>query len=250
MVTADTTLPVPGTNDQYTKSINTGILGSPNSDYTFVSGTQTVNFDTSKQGVCRLVASAAATTTVALQNPAPGRLVTIYAIPGATTALTLAISGASIQWQGSTPSMTIPAGTQTASLTLRYDEILNSGAGAWVEVARSGFVPSWIAPTLGSNISNLGSGYAAAGYYKNPQREVSLKGVLTGSGLTANATIFTLPQGFWPAETKLFNGISNNGSVNGIASITVDTAGAVKVNAVSGTAYFSPLENARFYAAN
>lgn len=245
MVAADNVLPVPGTGDQYTKSINAGILGPPPTDYVFVSGAQTVNMDTSKFGVLRVVAAASSTTTINLQNPLPGRMVTIYAIPGATTALTLVING-TLQWQGDAPNLVIPAGTQIASLTFRYDEILNSGAGTWVEVARHGFDPGWTAPTLGASITNLGSGYATAGYYKDANRYVHLKGVLAGAGLTAGATIFTLPAGYRPSETRLFTGVSNNGSVTGLATITVENNGAVKVNVTNGTGYFTALENARF----
>lgn len=244
-----TVLVPPGTNDIYTSAINNGILGPPNSDYTLINGTQTVTCDTSKQSVFRFTATGAATLTPNLTNPKPGRIVTLYFSQTSLGSVTL-VPPAHVQWRGSAPNLTIPASTMwDASLTLRYDEVQLSGAGVWVEVDREGFLPGWIVPTLGSNIANLGSGWQTAGYHVNKERLVTIKGILTGTGLISNALIFQLPVGYRPVESVLANGAAYNGTTVGTGAVSVDTSGNVRVNGTpTGTTIFSAMNGVRFFA--
>ncbi len=59
------------------------------------------------------------------------------------------------------------------------------------------FTPKWTAPTLQNSWVDFGSGFAPAGYYKDPDGRVYLRGLVKDG--TDNATIFTLPEGFRPA---------------------------------------------------
>lgn len=88
----------------------------------------------------------------------------------------------------------------------------------------------WNAPILSPNISNLGSGFNPAGYLINGEKEVTLRGLVTGTGLTSGSTIFTLPAGFRPPNTYSFGLVGSNGTAQGIWRIDITPAGVVEVD--------------------
>jgi hypothetical protein len=89
----------------------------------------------------------------------------------------------------------------------------------------------WIAPTLINAFVNVGSGNSLAGYYKDPNGVVRLRGrIATGA---SGASPFTLPVGFRPSATKTFPIVSNN--VFGYVTIT--NLGVVTV--FGNTAFYS-----------
>lgn len=247
MPAAHTTLLTPGTNDEYTTIINNGILGAPNADYALVGGAGvTVTCDTSKCSVFRIAGTTGVTLTVALTNAVDGRDVTLYFIAnsGGTMGITLP---ASVVHLGTPPLLTLVANA-VASIRLRWDAIMNSGAGGWVEVSRTGFQPTWIAPTLGGSMTNLGSGWTNVGYKIDQQKYVEIQGMIAGAGIVNAATIFTLPVGYRPPAAHLFTTMSLNGTTPGFGNVSVAANGDVKVNSTTGTTAFS-LEGIRFPAA-
>tara|TARA_B100001564_G_C20470527_1_gene592415 strand:- start:46 stop:861 length:816 start_codon:yes stop_codon:yes gene_type:complete len=68
---------------------------------------------------------------------------------------------------------------------------------------------TWIAPTFGTNWGNYGGTYNTAGYYRDGDGIVHLRGLVTGGSYGSTGTIFTLPAGFRPGGRHLFSIISN-----------------------------------------
>lgn len=79
----------------------------------------------------------------------------------------------------------------------------------------------WSAPTFQNAWTNYGSGYATAGYYRQPDGWVRLKGLIRGG--TTNATMFTLPAGYRP-PFEVYASVISNGST---ARLRITTSGAV-----------------------
>jgi hypothetical protein len=99
-------------------------------------------------------------------------------------------------------------------------------------VGMTGFFtqPSWTAPTLQGTWANFGGSYEAAGYMKDRNGFVHLKGLVkTGSGV-----IFNLPVGHRPSEEKIFASIGNGT----LADIRVSTNGDVSMYS-GNSAYLS-----------
>jgi len=105
---------------------------------------------------------------------------------------------------------------------------------AWV--LATPLLNSWVTPGA------LGATYQVAGFTKTPDGEVLARGVI-GAGVV-NTTIFTFPTGYRPLLTEVFSCAANGGS----ATVSVDSAGVVKVLAYTGggTNVFVSLAGIRF----
>lgn len=66
----------------------------------------------------------------------------------------------------------------------------------------------WLLPTLTSGVTNLGQGYQTAGYYKDAQGFIHLRGFLQGA--SNGKTLFTLPVGYRPSSQRVFATFSNH----------------------------------------
>ena len=66
--------------------------------------------------------------------------------------------------------------------------------------------PTYIAPTLINSWANLGSGFQAAGYFKDADGIVHLAGMVTGGG---NTSVFVLPAGYRPLTKHRFVVLAN-----------------------------------------
>lgn len=99
----------------------------------------------------------------------------------------------------------------------------------------NGFIEteSVTAPVLLNGWSNYGSGYKAAGYYKDKERIVHLSGMLNNSA-PAGTVLFNLPISYRPAGGSLIVMAPN--TVTGFTQITVNSNGNVTCgpNAVPG----------------
>lgn len=93
-------------------------------------------------------------------------------------------------------------------------------------------VEQFIAPTLTNSWVNFGGVRNPAGYYKDANSRVYLRGVVK-SGTVGNAA-FTLPAGYRPANTELFAVVSNDlfGAVNVLSNGDVTPA-------IGSNVYFS-----------
>lgn len=97
--------------------------------------------------------------------------------------------------------------------------------------------PGWTAPTLLGTWVNFGAPYGNAGYRKDSNGVVHLRGLVkNGSG-----GIFTLPTGYRPTADMIFVTHSNSNP----SSLIVRAAGGVEYNG-GGTAYFV-LDGVTFY---
>jgi hypothetical protein len=94
------------------------------------------------------------------------------------------------------------------------------------------YTPAWVAPTFAGTWANFGSGNLPAGYMKDANGFVHLRGAIATG--TINTTAFTLPAGYRPSLNVNFACASN--SAFGYLSIT--SAGVVNP-AVGSNVWFS-----------
>ena len=138
---------------------------------------------------------------------------------------------------GSTPIAT--PGTQSGWCLDEFDtdaggvSIGSGGASVarhWQEGVRTTKVPPLVytAPTLLNSWVNFGGTWATAGYAKDDQGVVRLKGLLK-DGITALGTsIFKLPVGYRPSEDRVFSVATFNGVSLIHARVDVASNGDVK----------------------
>ena len=106
---------------------------------------------------------------------------------------------------------------------------------------------AWIAPTLLNSWVNMSTEptRVVAGYRKDPNGDVKLKGEVGAAAAPSNVHAFTLPDGYRPAAFMEFGVRYWNGSTNVLGMVGINTAGLVKIynNAnstpASGDDYFS-----------
>ncbi len=96
-----------------------------------------------------------------------------------------------------------------------------------IVTAVSGFSSGW---------SNYGSGYEVAGYYRDAQDRVHLRGAIK-SGTAGGSTVFTLPSGLRPANRLPFIVQSSTGTGSGRVDVRSD--GTVTVESVGSNALLS-----------
>jgi hypothetical protein len=101
---------------------------------------------------------------------------------------------------------------------------------------------SWIAPTLLNSWVNFGAPYAVAGYRKDAEGWIWLRGLIKDGTVSAATSILTLPSGYRPAD-QLRLPIDSNGAHG---SLIVFASGSVTC-AVGSNIYLSL--NAVFKAA-
>jgi hypothetical protein len=89
------------------------------------------------------------------------------------------------------------------------------------------------APTLLNNWENYDATFAQAGYYKDVDGIVSLRGLIKFGVLTSNSIMFILPSGYRPSERLIF--LVNNSDVVG----RVDVLPTGEVVGVTGAGVFN-----------
>jgi hypothetical protein len=89
--------------------------------------------------------------------------------------------------------------------------------------------PGWTEPELKSSWSNCGSGYQAAGYYRDMGDVVRLRGVLAGGNTAPGALLFSLPAGHRPSAVEVF-AVDSNGAH---CAIRISPEGDVRLAAVA-----------------
>ena len=106
------------------------------------------------------------------------------------------------------------------------------------------FAPSWIAPTLVNSWTNFNLGLYEVKYCKDFFGWVHLRGGLK-NGSSLNATMFTLPSGYRPAQKMIFSVGGHNGAA---VNIHVDSNGEVAVDGSNGFTNLVLLDNIYYYA--
>lgn len=91
--------------------------------------------------------------------------------------------------------------------------------------------PTWTDATLQNGWTNYGSGFNTAGYYKDQLGIVRLKGFITGGSTISGTNLFTLPNGYRPAN-KQFRAVNSN---NVFGSLSIEATGEVKFEAGNNT---------------
>ncbi len=100
----------------------------------------------------------------------------------------------------------------------------------------------YIAPTLQNSWVNFGSPHAVAGYYKDKENRVQLKGLIKDGSVVFNTPMLTLPVGYRPSEILVFV-VANSG---GFARVDVYPTGEVSI--LSGNNSFISLSGITFRA--
>ena len=84
---------------------------------------------------------------------------------------------------------------------------------------------AWIAPTLVNSWVDFGSSYETAGYQKESNGTIRLKGKVKSGTVAYQTAVFTLPAGFRPSLIQTFP-VCSNGA---FGIVTVETDGVVSV---------------------
>ena len=106
----------------------------------------------------------------------------------------------------------------------------------------------WTAVTFQNGWTNYAGGYDTTAFRRLSNGMVLIKGMVKHATTTTTGTVFTLPVGYRPAATKIFNGKSSTG----MARIDILSDGQVSINSYSnatgfvGNASFVGLENIQF----
>jgi len=85
--------------------------------------------------------------------------------------------------------------------------------------------------------TNLGSGYAPAGFYKDGLGRVHLRGVLVPGTTTNGTPLFVVPLGFRPATIQSLPGFG--GDPHQQLQIDVRPSGSVEVRSATGVDWIS-----------
>lgn len=115
------------------------------------------------------------------------------------------------------------------------------------EGSYSALTPSsgtWTAPTLLNAYTNLGGIYMTAGYFKDANGFVHLRGIVTNAGaLAANVPVFTLPAGYRPSAQVIYNPYCSLGTT---PAAGVTTAGNVQITVAVGAGVVLSLDGITF----
>ena len=114
----------------------------------------------------------------------------------------------------------------------------STGDTAWHEIGAAG-EPTF---TFGSN---YGSTFATAGFRKDSEGYVQVKGLVTGVG-AAGRTIFTLPVGYRPLADHIFTGQNNSSAGSGQARLDVRSNGEVVLVGAEAVSSWVSLSGIRF----
>jgi hypothetical protein len=99
--------------------------------------------------------------------------------------------------------------------------LVETAAPPVASIPVSTFAGSWV---------NFGAGRRDASYWKDAMGMVHVVAFLKSGSVTDGTTMFTLPAGYRPGATEIFDGIANNLH----CTIQVDTAGNVQVFSAAG----------------
>ena len=145
-----------------------------------------------------------------------GRLT--YANVTATLALFLALGGVAA-------AGTLINGSSIMPRSLPANRLkLHSLTAAEIRIAPEQLIGAPGEPAFGAGWKNAGSGFQVAGFYRDEENVVHLRGGVALGGSTT--TIFTLPAGYRPAATEEFSAVLDTA---GSALILVTAAGDVNL---------------------
>lgn len=105
--------------------------------------------------------------------------------------------------------------------------------------------PVIFAPTMLNGWVNYGDGFATAGFSKGPDNRVHLTGLIKGGTVADGTVIFTLPDGFRPAQKEIFIVFISGG---GFGRIDINDNGSVVAKIVNAT--YTSLGGISFLANN
>ena len=133
---------------------------------------------------------------------------------------------------GSTLSGFWRNGSDYAVLTDGTNTYLNAASGASLvlrianqtRVTVDATTNVWQTPTLVNGWVNYGSPYTSAGYTKDSNGVVHLRGLVKSGATTTGTVIFTLPAGYRPTSDWIFALVANDL----LGQCRVDTSGNVK----------------------
>jgi len=131
------------------------------------------------------------------------------------------------------------------SVQLQDDTIIARESAGVVRVTNSIYSEPWIAPTLTAGWANYGGGYNTAGYYKDVNNRVWLKGLFqntSGAEKPSSSVLFQLPVGYRPSGVPIFASTS----INGHARIDVITDGNVLVQQAIAAGGWISIDNLSF----
>jgi hypothetical protein len=135
-----------------------------------------------------------------------------------------------------------------ASQLVKLDASGNLSSGIKITTPAFTSLPASGTGSLQNDWVNYGGTFATAGYYKDSRGQVFLKGLIKNGTITTNTTLFTLPTGFRPSETLIFDCLTydNANAKYVIGRIDIQTNGNVTIQ--SGFNFFMTLDAISFRA--
>jgi len=103
----------------------------------------------------------------------------------------------------------------------------------------------WIAPTLLNSWADFGSGFANAGYFKDPLGLVHLQGEIIGG--SSGSIAFVLPVGYRPGAFNNYAAVNGSGVMG---YVQIGPTGNVEIITATGTAAQQSLVVPPFLAEN
>lgn len=133
--------------------------------------------------------------------------------------------------------------------THRWSDVYTHNVDAYGFVSYTGATTSvptitWTPPTLLNSWVNFGAPYDDAGFFKDANGIVHLRG-LVKNGSSGSAIIFQLPAGYRPANSKLFSTIVSGATG---CEMTIDSGGDLYSPSGSASTTWTSLENISFLA--
>jgi hypothetical protein len=140
-------------------------------------------------------------------------------------------------------------------LTAILDRRLSNPEDELLQTIQEGMsTPTWTAPTLLNSWVNFGSGWSEAGYYKDAFSRIHLRGLIHDGTMTVPVNLFTLPAGYRPSASLMFNVRASDSAENASAGARIDVAanGNVTLSAIdvagAGTGGYLSLGGISFLA--
>jgi hypothetical protein len=131
-----------------------------------------------------------------------------------------------------------------AKLKTQFNDLVDaSSIEAEIATKANKIQEAFITPTLLNSWANFSETLSSAQFYKDNFGVVHIKGVVKFGA--SGTTIFTLPTGYRPSQTRVISGYVSTTTGDVIGAVEITNAGVVKLY-YSGTLTYFSIENISF----
>lgn len=130
----------------------------------------------------------------------------------------------------SSSATTYTINTDSRKAVVEIELTVKSQAGNYLYGTASTTNPRWQTCSFQSGWTNYGNGYAGAGFTRTSAGVIGLRGLIANGTISGTANVCTLPVGFRPAQTIMFQVGGYEGGTSGSARVDVYSNGDVRVS--------------------